>query len=488
MAGLTRATTVALMSVLALAACTGNTVNPTPSPTEASAGEVAHDQILEERTVAELDAFRLADGVMPPTNRWYSSLAFGEGCLPVYPRPLSVRVCEGGISMGVTTPVASEDAIIAAAMDDVTVTFDGADGLGEVTAADSVGASLAMGPATVTIAQGWPAVGITADADLTAQLSVAFSEVSEGVAAATVAGNDYGIVLANGSVDGTVLSLSNGGAAAIFAVPDGVDVAEFAQALGAGPPDVSVASSLEGFAATTTVTYGDSPTVVVMPAARAASSGQSCELGTYATIEGPYAVCSAAEVSWDVPRIEPSATLDLSEITEQERATLVSTLQAESAADFEFPADSYFGSKALFRLSNLVQIADALGETVLADSLAAELAEQLRMWGDPEGCAARDEKCLVYDPVTRGVVGLAPSFGSEEFNDHHFHYGYLLYAASVAVARDEGLADDIGPAFDLLADDIASPATTADFPQWRSFDPVAGHSWASGFAHRSQWR
>ncbi|MCB2412986.1 1,3-beta-glucanase [Demequina sp. TTPB684] len=482
MTALARSAALALASAMALSACSGDSSAPSPSPTETASTQVTHAQVLEQRTVAELPPMRLADGVIPPTNRWYSSLAFGEGCLPVYPRPLSFRACNGGFSMGLTKPVASENAIIAAAADDVTVTFDGADGLGVVSAADSVGATLAMGPAVVTIAQGWPAIGITADEDVTAQLSVAFSMVGDNVATATVAGTEYGVVLANGSVDGTTLTLESAGSAALFAVPDGIDASAFASALGASPPTPKVSYGLDGFAATTTVSYGSSPTVVAMPAARAETAGLSCALGTYATIDGPFVACATQEVSWQVPRLEPSAALDLTGLGQEERAAVLKALEADAAADFEFPADSYFGSKALYRLANLVQVADALGETALGDRLAAELAEQLRMWGDPDGCAVRDQKCLVYDPVMRGVVGLAPSFGSEEFNDHHFHYGYLLYAAAVAGARDASLAEDIGPAFDLLADDIASPVTTADFPQWRSFDPVAGHSWASGFS------
>jgi hypothetical protein len=473
---------MAVIGAFALAACSGSTVEPSPSPQQQESGAVAHEQILTERTVGDLGAVRVAEGVIPPTNRWYSSLAFGEGCLPVYPRPLSVRVCDGGFGMGLTTPVASENAIIAAAKDDVVVSFDGAEGLGVITRADSVGVSLTMGPATVTLAQGWPAVGITADTDLTAQLSVTFAEVAHGIGSVTVAGTDYGIVLTKGGLDGSALTLEAGGTAVLFAVPDGIEVADFAEALGSDSPQTSVAWGLDGYAATTAVTYGDSPTVVVMPAARAASAGLSCELGTFATIDGPFAACATEQVSWDVPRIEPSAALDLSGISEHDRATLVSTLQAEADADLELPGDSYFGSKALYRIANLVQIADALGEATLGDRLAAQLAEQLRMWADPEGCAVRDAKCFVYDPATRGVVGLTPSFGSEEFNDHHFHYGYLLYAAAVAGARDASLADDVGPAFDLVADDIASPVSTPDFPQWRSFDPVAGHSWASGIA------
>ena len=38
------------------------------------------------------------------------------------------------------------------------------------------------------------------------------------------------------------------------------------------------------------------------------------------------------------------------------------------------------------------------------------------------------------------MVGLTPSFGSDEYNDHHFHYGYFLYAAGVLAANDPALA------------------------------------------------
>lgn len=476
------AVAVVMAAALAVGGCTDTTITPSPDPTEPSAGVPSHPQVLEERTVADLGAFRVAEGVTPPTNRWYSSLAFGAGCLPVYPRPLSVKVCDGGFSLGLTRPVATENSIIAAAADDVTITFDGADGLGMVTHADSIGASLAMGPATVSIAQGWPAAGITAREDVTARVSAGFSAIADGVFTATIAGTSYGIVVSGGEIDGSTLTLGSGGTATVFAVPDGVDVATFGDALGSTSPATSVSSRVDGDTATTTVTYGDSPTVVVVPKARAASAGLSCDLGTFATIDGPYAACATHDVSWDVPRVEPSDTLDLDRISDEERATIVSALESDAAGPFEFPGDSYFGAKALYRLANLVQVADALGEGDIGDRLAAQLSEQLRLWGDPEGCAVRDQQCFVYDPVTRGVVGLAPSFGSEEFNDHHFHYGYLLYAAAVAGARDKSLADEISPVFDLVADDIASPQATADFPQWRPFDPVAGHSWASGFA------
>jgi len=471
------------MVAMATAACTdGNTAPTILSGPPQEAGAVVHQQIFAEQSVGDLGELRVADGVIPPTNRWYSSLAFGDGCLPVFPRPLSVTPCDGGFSMGLTTPIASDAAIIAAAKDDVTVTFDGAQGPGTVTSANSVGASVAMGPATITLAQGWPAVAIDADAALTAHLSVTFASASEGVGTATVAGTTYGIVVANGSLKGSSLSLEQGGYAALFAVPDGIDVANFAAALGAHAPQTHVSWAITDDAATTTIAYGDAPTVVVIPQSRVESSGLQCDLGVFATIDGPYAACAASTVSWDVPRIRPSDSLSLDGITADEKKTLIATLEEEAQGALTLPGDSYFGAKALYRLANLVRIADALGETAIGDDLGTQLAEQLRMWADPAGCSTRAEKCFVYDPAVRGVVGLAPSFGSEDFNDHYFHYGYLLYAAAVAGARDASLLADIGPAMDVVADDIASPITTPDFPQWRAFDPVAGHSWASGNA------
>jgi len=467
--------------MLSVTACGDGDASPTAisSPPE-EVGGVIHSQILAERSIGDLGAIRVADDVIPPTNRWYSSLAFGDGCLPVYPRPLSVTACDGGFSMGLTVPVASTNAIIAAAKDDVRVTFDGAQGLGAVTRADSVGVALTMGPATLTMAQGWPAVAIDADEALTASLSVAFDAVSDGVGTVTVAGTEYGIVVTGGIFDGESLSLEQGGTALLFAVPTGVDVAVFAKALGSTAPSGHVSWVLDGYAATTTVTYSDAPTVILMPESRVDSSGLTCDLGTFATIDGTYAACSGSAVSWDVPRVSPSDTLSLDSLTTDEKQTLIAALESDAAGDPILPGDTYFGPKALYRLANLVQVADALGETVVADHLAAQLAEQLKKWANPDACAVRDEKCFVFDSVVRGVVGLATSFGSEDFNDHQFHYGYLLYAASVAGARDSELLADIGPVMDLVADDIASPVTTPDFPQWRTFDPVAGHSWASG--------
>ena len=425
---------------------------------------------------------RIGEGVTPPTNRWYSSLAFGDGGLPVFPRPLSFTPTESGFAMGLTRPHASQNAIVAPAMNDIEVHIEGAASLPTVSSAGPVAVTLTTGPAELTLAQGWPAVGVRAAQEFTATLSIPFRADGDNVATASVGQAEYGVVVTGGRVDGDVLTLEAEGSAILFAVPESGNARAMAEALGAViPSDVRVKYSVDD-QVTTTVTYADDPTVLTLPERRANDLDADCTLGMYETIHGPYAVCAAASLTWSVPRLEESASLDLSRLTAEETQTITEAVRQDLATPGELPNDTYFGSKALYRLANLVQIADAVGATSEADAGALLLEEQLRLWGDPQGCAARADRCFVYDSELHGVVGLAPSFGSEEFNDHHFHYGYLLHAAAVAVARNSWLAQEIGPVMDLVAADIASPTDTGTFPERRAFDPVAGHSWASGYS------
>ena len=99
---------------------------------------------------------------------------------------------------------------------------------------------------------------------------------------------------------------------------------------------------------------------------------------------------------------------------------------------------------------------------------------------DPKGCDKRAAFCFVYDPATKGIVGLTPSFGSDEYNDHHFHYGYFLYTAGLLAADDQSLATKWKPVMDLVAADIASTDSGGLFPSRRNFDAYNAHSWASG--------
>lgn len=82
-----------------------------------------------------------------------------------------------------------------------------------------------------------------------------------------------------------------------------------------------------------------------------------------------------------------------------------------------------------------------------------------------------------YATGDRGV-----DFGNTLYNDHHFHYGYFVYAAAVIGHLDPSWLTPANRAYvDTLARDFANPsARDPYFPVWRSFDWFHGHSWAKG--------
>ena len=127
-------------------------------------------------------------------------------------------------------------------------------------------------------------------------------------------------------------------------------------------------------------------------------------------------------------------------------------------------------------------LGEQLGAGGAVADLRARTEQALREWAQPTGCAQRAARCFAYDEQARSVVGLSPSFGSDQLNDHHFHYGYMLSAAGLLGAGDPALVKDLKPVLDLVGQDIAAATATTQLPQLRVFDPWAGHSWASGTA------
>jgi len=74
-------------------------------------------------------------------------------------------------------------------------------------------------------------------------------------------------------------------------------------------------------------------------------------------------------------------------------------------------------------------------------------------------------------------------FGNTYYNDHHFHYGYFVYAAAVIAYLDPDWLDQGNNKawVNMLIRDYNNPsAEDTAFPVSRSFDWYHGHSWAKG--------
>lgn len=475
-----------------LAACTPGDPSPSPetgptaAPTADSAAVTAALDELAFRPGADLQTTRLADGLVPPTNRWFSGLVFGPDPLPVFPMPLSFGISDGGSGFGFGVPEVRADGktIFGGYRPTVQVEVPGAE-TWQVTAYDTASVTMTGSDADgaigrVTIAQGSPVVTFHADRDV--ELTTVQSFEDQGGLPTTSDGQTDYVAVADGiEVSPTAVSLASGDHISWVALPDGGD-AERVVELAKNPISATSVSWETGDPATTTITYGEEPVAIAaMPHQVAGMAEDSCGLGTYPSAYGEMQLCETAELSWTAPLRDAPASLGLDVLTDDEKADVEAALEQDVADVEPYPADTYFGGKALAREAQLWSIAREIGRDDLAATIHERATAELLDWVEAEGCVDEgDARCFFYDETNRGIVGQTPSFGSEEFNDHHFHYGYFLYAAGVFGQDDPELVGQLEPMMSLLVADIASAEATDRFPQLRAYDAYAAHSWASG--------
>ena len=480
-------------AALVLAGCTagpGAITRAPSSPTRTAGGAPVLDPdavatataALPQREGLDLKPTRLADGLVPPTNRWFSGLVFGDAPQPVFPLPYVFTLAEDGFGFGVPVVVTSPKTIMGSNDPALDLVLPQAPAW-QVSAYDeaSVTVTDTRSNGTVTIAQGSPYVSFSSPAATTLTAAGAAWR-AEGDVWLTKLGNDEYALVGDGlTVDGDAVTVPAEGRATWFVLPAGGDVARLAEL--AVPLLGTSATWTVGSEAGTRLAYATEdgrPTAYAALPHQQGAGATGCDLGTYPSIFGDLAVCSGTELAWSAPLYEARAGLDLSGLDADAKAELATHLAADVAAAQPYPADTYFGGKALYRDAQLWHIARELGATDQEQVLHARLVETMDRWMDPDGCATGDAFCFTYDTTNRGVVGQSPSFGSDEFNDHHFHYGYFLYAGGVLAAEDPALAERWAPVMDLLAADIAASPASDLYPERRTFDVYASHSWASG--------
>ncbi|MDM7829822.1 glycosyl hydrolase [Cellulomonas edaphi] len=479
--------TGALVAVASPWSGPGETSGPTGAPSVALAAPPTVDRAalvasVPHRSVAKVEPVRLAEGLVPPTNRWYSGLVFGDEPQPVFAEPLSFGLTADGFTLGLPAPTVSAQTIAGPHVPALTVSVGAASA--RISAADPVSATIELLDASgkvlgrVVIAEGSPFVSFTAARDVSVRTQGPLAATPEGPA--TAAGERWALV-GPAYRDG-VTAVADGESVSWYALPDAPTAAAaetLARAAAHPVTGVDVGYAVDADAATTRLTYRTADRAetahVLMPHHTA---GAGCDLGTYPSTYGDLRLCAGSTLVSSVPVQHPAGAFDLGDLDADRRSTLVAAVKHDVASTPAFPSDTYFGGKALLRAATLISLGDDLGVDISA--LRATTVAALREWGQPDGCELRDARCVVYDEKARSAIGLTASFGSDELNDHHFHYGYLLAAAGMLAADDKALAKDLADVMNLLAQDIAAAVPSDQLPQLRSFDPYAGHSWASG--------
>jgi endo-1,3(4)-beta-glucanase len=429
----------------------------------------------------------VADGMSPPTNSWVSPAVFTPEDRPIFTGILSARLAADTVTLGLPAPTTQAKVVMAAHPDHLPLGLAADDyELGRLDAVSARfdyskdGASVGE----LTLAEGWPYAQYVATADQRVTLP-------EGVEAAgddlrlTVGETTYRLVPGEGArFDGGALDVVTGSTLHVYAEPQGADDTAMATLRDGAVvlESTEVTPDVGADAAATTLAYrtSDGADTVIGVAPRKEVTGSEEPATAYPSVLGDVRLVSGTEVTTTVPLQEPVSELDLSGLDDAERDRVEGLLEADVAALAFEAADSYHGGKELQRAANLYLLAGQLGRDDLAEDVREPLAEQLDLWFDPQGCTDRTERCFAYDEGLGGLVGQAPAYGSDEFNDHHFHYGHMLYAAGVLAADEPELVDRWRTVADLVALDFGAPTASSLFPQHRVFDEWRGHSWASG--------
>ena len=171
--------------------------------------------------------------------------------------------------------------------------------------------------------------------------------------------------------------------------------------------------------------------------------------------------------------------------------------------------DIYGAGKSLGRLGRIITIADELYDKdpsryasmlPLASTMRDSLQLFLARWLNGNSSIHNDgisyhKDSLLYDTRYKGLIsskshdsipsGSGVDFGSALYNDHHFHYGYLLYAAAVVAKKNPTWFTANGNYYLNrvvdLAREIANPSRTDNyFALQRYKDWYDGNSWANG--------
>ena len=148
------------------------------------------------------------------------------------------------------------------------------------------------------------------------------------------------------------------------------------------------------------------------------------------------------------------------------------------AAKGNYGGDTYWGGKDILRFGQDALMAQQLNEptcTTFVNHLRTALVDWFTYTpGEKEYYFAR------Y-PRWKALVDVKPSYGSEGFNDHHFHYGYFTWAAALLGMHDRQFLADYGEMARLVAKEYANwDHADQRFPFLRTFDVWEGHSWAGG--------
>ena len=446
---------------------------------------------LQQRS-RTLPTLALANSTLkPPTNKWFSSLAFKQPSDPVFAYPLAFQTTTTGFAVSQPKVVATAHTIDATFALDVGMKF-GTDVKSYIRSYDDLsveielrGANKVVGTARIT--QGSPYIFMTLMGGTAVIADAETVSESGGVATLQRNGRTYEMVIgqnATFSASTRTVTATGDAQVVLYALPTGSDVAMIREGAKHPITGTEVTYKINGAKAETTFavkTKDGQPTILGLLPGQ--TNQQAKTAGTIATLLGTQTLQQGNNFTFSTPLNDMPGELNIGKLTDDQRAQIAGIVKQDAGMLTFTATDTYYAGKQLYRAAQLLQLARQLNLTTEAETIQNGLKTQLAQWFDPNTGNQRHDKFFYYDTTTKGVIGEKPSFGSEDYNDHHFHYGYFLHAAAILGTYDPVFANEYESRVTMLARDIASnERNDANLPYMRDFDQYAGHSWASGFS------
>ena len=156
-------------------------------------------------------------------------------------------------------------------------------------------------------------------------------------------------------------------------------------------------------------------------------------------------------------------------------------LNADYAKRGTFGGDTYWGGKGLTQMMHYMTFALQMGDEATFRMAKQRLKQTLIDWYT--WTPGEELFYFARYPKWGALVGFDTSYDSDTFNDHHFHYGYFIYASAVLCLLDDEFRAQYGEMAREVARDYANWQRSADQPWFRTLDPYCGHSFAGGMGN-----
>lgn len=481
-----------------------------PKPDNGSSERLLYKDVntMEQKTAFKETPRMERKNVPVPTNQWFSSVAFSKTSEPLFAFPLAVKMNTDGFGISYPTVVSTPDAVFASYDPDMRVVFTEGDLESSIVSHDDLSVEIAQkssggGPdiSGIRVTHGSPFVfGSVAPERRFSILPVGFEVLEKGdnFILFSARGKTFAFFFRSEDMTVDVMADGRGIAAAssgkesefsIAVLPDRSDLEIFRKYAFDPVIGTKVFFDVEKQFVKSRFdvkTRSGNETLYALLSERVAIlDGDKAKdlrsVGGYDTLRGRQSLYegNSFPFSREIPVLAQG--LDIASLTDSEKESLRGFVRDDVRSMSVTEEDTYFLGKKLFALANMLDMSERLGMAGESNAIRSKLKTELEAWRVNTDDRTQKKKRFYYDPVVRGIVGETPSFGSEVFNDHHFHYGYFIYAASILSRYDREYLSANKEFINLLVKDIANnDPDDKTFPYLRVFDSYEGHSWASG--------